>query len=35
MLTAGCIQEVVLPRVMEQILQCKDKIAQQYLVQQA
>lgn len=27
------LQGVVLPRVMEQILQCKDHIAQQYLMQ--
>lgn len=29
----ACMQEVVLPRVMEQIVQCKDNIAQQYLMQ--
>ena len=28
-----CLQGVVLPRVMEQIVQCKDHIAQQYLMQ--
>ena len=27
------LQEVLLPRVMEQIVQCKDNIAQQYLMQ--
>ena len=27
------VQSVVLPRVMEQIVQCKDNIAQQYLMQ--
>lgn len=27
------LQSVVLPRVMEQIIQCKDNIAQQYLMQ--
>ena len=27
------VQSVVLPRVMEQVIQCKDNIAQQYLMQ--
>ena len=27
------VQSAVLPRVMEQIIQCKDNIAQQYLMQ--
>ena len=31
--TPFIVQSVVLPRVMEQIVQCKDNIAQQYLMQ--
>lgn len=32
-MTHVCMQEVVMPRILEQVTACKDDIAQQYLMQ--